>query len=293
MKTIFLLFLLLTLSQPILAQELQLRYLLPGDTRYKYKQVEETTALAQTNDGRTMDINRKTTRYFSLRVTQSDASGVMYVSTQDTAIVEETTADPRIQMQNTLVQNILTGKGVRVRQSANGQVEETTPLVPLEAQRLLGPAANDAMFAQRAVILPVLPKRVLSVGMRWTESHSDTLRPTKNIPQFGNGSGIRLVSSSTEYEVAATQDVDGIPCLLIKWKGVSGLEEKIIYNSLEEFSEDQTRSSGEMLVVVETGLPKRIDAYSDKETTRAVFGEQSSVVPSSISTHTILDLISP
>jgi hypothetical protein len=293
MKTIFPLFLLLTLSHPVLAQEYQLRYRLPADERCKYRQVEETTALAQTNDGRTTEINRKTTRYFSLQVKKSDAAGITYVNTQDTAIVEETTADPRIQKQNTLVQNILTGKGVRIRQSLHGQVEETTPLVPFESQRILGPAANDAMFAQLAVILPALPDKPLSVGMRWTESQSDTLHPVKTIPQFGKGTGIRLVTNSTEYEVAGKQDVDGIPCLLIKWKGVSGLEEKIIYNTLEEFSEEQTRSSGEMLVVIATGLPKRIDAYSDKETTRALFGAQSSVVPSSINTHTVLDLISP
>ncbi|MDT8323889.1 MAG: hypothetical protein RRA94_07265 [Bacteroidota bacterium] len=279
------------LAQCAFAQDYLLRYD-PDQGSYTFKQLEETTAMAQSNDGRTMDINRKTTRYLTVDVEAVGDEGISYTCTQDTAIVEESTADPRIQRQNLIVQNILTGKPVRVRQSLSGVTLEHTALVPLQAQRILGPSANDAMFTPRAVILPVLPDRPLTVGMRWTEKHADTLQPSKSHPQYGTGSGIRYQQSSTEYEVAGRETIDGTACLRLTWEGRSGMEEKVMYGNLEEYTEETTRSSGEMLVEIDSGLPRKVDVYSDKEATRALFGAQSSVIPSSISTHTVLDLIS-
>ncbi len=273
------------------AQQYQLRYA-PSIDSYKFKQLEETTALAQTNDGRTTEINRKTTRYFTVDIEHVDPSGIRYRSMQDTAIVEESTADPRIQRQNRIVQNILTGKAVRVRQSPSGATLESTPLEPLRSQSILGPSVSDAMFTPRAVIFPQLPDRPLTIGMRWTETHADTLHPNKAIPQYGSGSGVRYISSSTEYEVLGKEMAGDIPCLRLSWKGLSSMEEKVIFNNLEEYSEEKTRSSGEMLVMIDSGIPRKIDMYSDKEATRALFGAQSSVIPSSINTHTVLELIS-
>lgn len=290
-RIVFFLCIAAAFTPSLLAQDYDLRYD-PAPGSYTFTQLEETTAMAQSNDGRSMEINRKTTRYFTVDVESVDAQAVTYTSTQDTAIVEESTADPRIQRQNLVVQNILTGKPVRVRQSLRGITLESTPLRPLEAQRLLGPSANDAMFTARAVVLPVLPDRPLTVGMRWTEKHADTLRPSKSHPQYGTGDGIRYLQSSTEYEVAGEETVGGTPCLRLTWKGLAGLEEKVIYRNLEEYTEESTRSSGEMLVEIRSGLPRRVDVYSDREATRAVFGAQSSVIPSSISTHTVLELIS-
>ncbi len=290
-RLVFILFAAAMLAQSAFSQDYLLRYD-PAPGSYTFKQLEETTAMAQSNDGRTMEINRKTTRYITTAVETVDDDGITYVSTQDTAIVEESTADPRIQRQNLVVQNILTGKPVRVRQSLTGVTLESTALVPLETRRVLGPSASDAMFTPRAVILPVLPDRSLEVGSRWTEKHADTLRPTKSHPQYGTGNGIRYLQSSTEYEVAGLETVEDIACIRLTWKGLAGMEEKVLYGNLEEYTEEQTRSSGEMLVEIESGLPRRVDAYSDKEATRALFGAQSSVIPSSISTHTVLELIS-
>lgn len=290
-KLVFFLVSATALAQFAYAQDYRLRYD-PAPGSYTFKQLEETTAMAQSNDGRTMEINRKTTRYITTEVEAVDEDAITYICTQDTAIVEESTADPRIQRQNLVVQNILTGKPVRVRQSLTGMTLESTPLVPLEARRVLGPSANDAMFTSRAVILPALPDRPLSVGTRWTEQRADTLRPTKSHPQYGTGNGIRYLQSSTEYEVAGKETVEDTPCLRLTWKGLAGMEEKVLYRDLEEYTEEQTESSGEMLVEIESGLPRRIDVYSDKEATRALFGAQSSVIPSSISTHTVLELIS-
>ena len=288
----FLLLCLLSLTTHGRAQDAQLRYQLPAQATYTYLQVEETNALAQSNDGRNTNLDRKTTRYFTMQVTESSKDGFTYLSTQDTAIVEENTADPRIQRQNVIVQNILTHKPVLVRQPPNGLLRESSAQRPLQAERLLGPGASDAMFAQRAVLLPSLPQRPLRPGLRWTEEHGDTLQPTKSLPRFGEGKGVRYVQSRTEYVVEGMEDVDGTQCVRISWQGDSRMEEKIIFSSLEEYSEEHTSSSGNMLVEVKSGLPHRVEAYSDKEFTRAVFGEQSGVIPSSISTHTVLELIS-
>ncbi|MCB2203950.1 hypothetical protein KQI65_04320 [bacterium] len=273
------------------AQQFELSYRLAKDT-YKFKQLEETNALGQTNDGRTTEINRKTTRYVTVEIESVGANGISYRSVQDTAIVEESTTDPRIQQQNLIVQNILTGKPVLVRQSPSGLTMENRALQPLNASRMLGPSANDAMFTPRAVILPILPTRPLEVGMRWTETHADTLNPSKTIPQYGTGNGVRYLQSSTEYVVEELQEVAGKRCVKISWKGLSSMEEKLIFSRLEEYNEETTKSSGEMLVEIDSGLPRHVDVYADKEATRAFFGGESSVIPTSINTHTVLDLIS-
>ncbi len=277
---------------PMLAQEYQLRYDMPENDSYRFKQVEETTALAQSNDGRTVEIDRKTTRYLHLTVEGVSDGAITYTVLQDTAIVEENNEDPRVQRQNLLSQNILTGKRIRVRQSRTGDILETRALDPLNAREALGPAVNDAMFVQRAAILPKLPERTLRVNIQWTEQRGDTLQPTKTLPGYGTGNGVRYIGSSTEYTVDGTETLQDRDCLVLTWKSNGSMEEALMFETLEEFNEEFTKGSGTMKIALESGLPLWVEVYSDQETTRAIFGKQTSIIPASISTHTTLEFFS-
>jgi hypothetical protein len=190
------------------------------------------------------------------------------------------------------MQNLLTGKPVRVRQTLHGRVESTDALIPLGAAELLGPGATDAMFAQRAALLPALPERPVSVGMSWSETRADTLYPKKTLPEFGTGKGVRYLSGTTEYNVTGEASVRGISCIVITWKSNSGMEEQILFDRLEEYTEEISSSNGEMYIAKESGLPVKVDVTAQRESTRAVFGDQNNVIPTSVSTHTILELIS-
>lgn len=293
MKLILLIAATFALTAPFaLAQEYELRYAIPESDSYRFKQVEETTALAQSNDGRTVEIDRKTTRYFTLTVDNVTADAITYTVVQDTAIVEENNEDPRVQRQNLLSQNILTGNRVRVRQSLTGKILETRALDPPQARETLGPAVNDAMFVQRAAILPRLPERSLRDGLRWNEQRGDTLQPTKTLPGYGTGSGVRYIGSSTEYTVTGTETLQERDCLVLKWKSNGSMEEALMFETLEEFNEEFTEGSGTMKIALETGLPLWVELYSEQETTRAIFGKQTSIIPASISTHTTLEFFS-
>lgn len=282
----------ISICASLTAQTTSLRYDLPTGNDYKFKHVEETSVMAQSNDGHSTEIDRQVTRYISITVESADDNAITYLAKQDTAIVEESSEDARIQRQNLLMQNLLTGKTVRVRQSATGRVESTQALDPLGAQELLGPGANDVMFAQRAAIFPTLPDRPISVGMTWTETRADTLRPNKTSPQFGKGSGVRYLSGSTEYNVSGETTKNGIACFVVEWKSISEMEEQIIFDRLEEYTEDHSRSSGEMHLAKESSLPVKVDVVSERESTRALFGAQASVIPTTVNSHTILELIS-
>lgn len=286
------LMLLLCSGMSLQAQEYRLRYALPKDATYKFKQKERTTALAQSNDGRSTEIDRSTTRYFTMTVTGTTDDAVSYTVVQDTAIVEENNEDPRVQRQNLLMQNILTGKAVTVRQSTTGAIEETRARTPLGAQDILGPTVSDAMFTAKAALLPQLPGRPLRIGMTWTEEHRDTLRPSKTLPGIGSGSGIRYLDRRTEFTVVGTETLRGIECLALKWQTTGSMEEALLYDGLEEYAEEFRSGSGEMKISLDSGLPLWIEIYSDEESTHAMFGKQNSVVPASINTHTTLELFS-
>lgn len=287
------LLLLLVLTAPFAAaQQFTLRYSVPKDDALKYKQVEETTAMAQSNDGRSMEINRKTTRYITVLIEEGGSPALQYLFSQDTAIVEENSDDPRIQRQNELILNVLTKRPVRVRQSPTGVVESITATSPLNVQQLFGPGTTDAMFTSIAAIFPALPERELAEGVEWTDAQRDTLRPTKNHPNLGTGTGVRFTSSSTTYTVGGRERIGERDCVKISWTGKAGTEEKVIFERLEEFNEETVKTSGEMLVDLRTGVPVKIDIYADKESTKALFGSQNSVIPTSMSTHTTLELFS-
>lgn len=277
---------------PALAQGYQLRYALPENDTYRFKQVEETTVLAQSNDGRTAEIDRSTTRYFTVTVENVTDDAIIYTVIQDTAIVEENNEDPRVRRQNLLSQNIITGRRIRVRQSLTGDIEETRALDPLRAQETIGPAANDAMFVQRAAIFPKLPKRELRSDMTWTEQRTDTLQPSKTLQGYGTGRGVRYLGSSTEYNVEGTETLQDRDCLVLKWNSNGSMEEAVMFETLEEFNEEFSEGSGTMKIALGTGLPLWVEVYSDQETTRAIFGNQTSIIPASISTHTTLEFFS-
>lgn len=283
---------LMILSLPAGAQQVRLQYDLPAGSDFTFKQVEKTSAMAQSNDGRSTKIDRQVTRFFTLTAEETTPTSVTYLLKQDTALVEENNEDPRIQQQNLLMQNLLTGKPVRVRQSRDGRVESTQPVSSLGAAKLLGPGASDAMFAQRAAILPVLPDRPIAAGMSWTDARADTLYPKKTLPEFGNGRGVRYMSGSTDYTVTGQDIVHGISCWLITWKSRTFMEEQILFDRLEEYTEDNTSSTGEMYIAKEGSIPVKVDVVSTRESTRALFGARTSVVPTSVTTHTILERIS-
>jgi hypothetical protein len=280
------------LTASLHAQSYELRYQLEEGREYRFKQVEQTTALAQSSDGRGTQIERNTKRYFTLSIEKSGTEGVQYIFVQDTAIVEETGEDVSMQRQYLDFQNILTGKPIRVRQSPSGKVESTVALEPLNVETILGPGATDAMFTQNAALLPALPVKKLDPKMKWTETQRDTLYPSKEIPRIGRGSGVRFLEHSTDYTVGDVEQKDGFRCLQVSWKSSASLEEKIIYSSLEEFTEDNTETSGDLLMDIASGIPIKLDVTTTQENTRALFGAQSNVIPSSVRTHTTLELFS-
>lgn len=288
---ILILHLLLALS-PLYAQSTELRYRLQEGKTYRFKQVEETTALAQTNDGRGAQIDRRSTRYFTITIEKAGIDEFQYLFVQDTAIVAENSEDATVQRQNVDFQNVLTKKRVRVRQSPSGKVLGTSAVDPLNVQALFGPGANDGLFTQRAAIFPALPGSSIEPGMRWTDARRDTLYPSKEIPRVGRGSGVRFLSSTTEYTAGDIADREGYRCIKVSWEGNAAMEEKIVYGNLEEFTEDESQTSGELFIAVDNGLPVFMDVTTEQENTRALFGEQNNVIPSSVRTHITLELFS-
>lgn len=274
------------------AQPLDLRYDLKEGQEYRFKQVETTTALAQANDGRGTSIDRRITRYFTITVEKSGMEEISYLFVQDTAIVSENSEEAAMQRQHIDVQNVLTKKRIRVRQSSSGKLLSVTAVDPLGVQQRFGPGVSDAMFTQRAALLPALPTRPVEPGMVWQDSRRDTLYPSKEVPGAGRGSGLRLTANATEYTIKDFDERQGYRCLAVNWTGNSELEEKIVYDNLEEFTEDASTVSGELFVATDSGLPVFLDVTTEQENTRAVFGEHNNVVPSSIRTHLTLELFS-
>jgi hypothetical protein len=288
MKTLFFLLCLL-FAQQLSAQPWTLQYKVPSGTSWKYKQTEKMNALAQTNDGRSTQMERKTTRYMTLEIESASNAGLQYIFRLDTAVVEDNEASSRLQQ--TDFENILTRKPVRVVLAPSGKVESTTPLEPLRVEARLGIAGGDAMFAQRAAILPALPSRELKPGDTWIETTSDTLYPSKEAAGVGRGSGLRILANATRYIVEGMESKRNIPCLLLRWESTVQLEEKIIYPSLEEYTEDNTVINGTMYVAIDSGMPIDVTIRSERENTRALFGNQNTVIPSSITTFTTLEFI--
>lgn len=284
------LFIVLTsLPAPVSAQSYNLQYRLKEGDEFRFRQVERTSALAQSNDGRSTEIDRRITRYFTLTLEQAGDGEMQYISIQDTAIVIDDSQVPAGHDQPDL-HNLITNKPIRVRQDLYGRVLSTTALVPLNAEQLLGSGATDAMFARQAAILPVLPTKQLTHGMEWTEAQRDTLFPNKELPNYGRGSGVRLLDSHVTYHVKDGGDVKGYGCLLLEWQGSKLFEEKIIFENLEEFTEDETMTVAALHVATENGLPVKFEQEVEQELTRAIFGDQSSVMPASIRTQTTLEL---
>lgn len=285
----YLAFILLFLPSLANAQAWEIHYRLPVGREYKFKHVENMSALAQTNDGLGTQFEKNTTRYLTLLIEESDASILQYLFTQDTAVVRE--RGDRGDAASIDFENVLTGRPVRVRMTPNGRLESAIPVQPLRIQALSGISGSEAMFTQRAVVLPGIPDRTLSPGLRWNDIVVDTLHPSKELPRFGRGSGVRFINNRIEYTVEGPETVSGITCLRLKWSGVQFYEEKIMFSSLEEFSEDNTKIEGSMLIAIDSGLPVTIEVKTENESTRAVFGEQSSVIPSTITTVSTLELL--
>ena len=273
-------------------QTMELRYQFKEGSEYRFKQVEQTTALAQTNDGRDANIDRRITRYFSILIERSAADELQYVFVQDTAIVDENSEEAAIQQQNLDFQNVVTKKRIRVRQSAGGKILSAIAVDPLDVRQRFGSGVSDALFTQRAAIFPALPDRALETGMSWTDSRRDTLFPSKELPGMGRGTGIRLTAGNTEYTIGKVDERQGLRCLEVRWIGHASMEEKIVYEKLEEFTEDESHTSGELSVAVDSGLPVFMDITTEQENTRAFFGDRNNVIPSSIRSHITLELFS-
>ncbi|HOJ05184.1 MAG TPA: hypothetical protein PK916_14380 [Bacteroidota bacterium] len=288
MKRIILIFALL-LPSTLSAQPVTLRYNLPAARTLNFKHIESMSALAQTNDGRSTQFEKSVTRYVRLDFAASTPSGVEYVFVQDTAVVVD--KNPPLVPPKVDIDNLITKKPIRVKLSPRGTVEGATPLEPLRAEALLGVQGADAMFARNAAILPPVPDRELSPGATWTESSRDTLYPSKELPQLGRGSGLRIVENVTTWTVESRETRHGIACLKLRWEGRVLFEEKILFAKLEEFTEERSSIEGSMYVDIATGIPVSLDVKTDKESTRALFGDQNNVLPSSVSTIVTLELI--
>ncbi|MBR9977129.1 MAG: hypothetical protein KFH87_03490 [Bacteroidetes bacterium] len=282
-------FFLILLPASMSAQPYDLRYRLKEGDEYRFRQVEHTSALAQSNDGRRTEIDRRVTRYFTVTFEQGIDGEVQYIAVQDTAIVIDDSEGSAAHGQPDL-HNLITRKPIRVRQDLHGHVLSAKALVPLNAEQLLGSGATDAMFARQAAILPVLPAKQLTYGMEWTDAHSDTLFPNKELPDYGRGSGVRLLDKHVTYHVKDGGNVKGYGCLLLEWKSSKLFEEKIIFENLEEFTEDEAITVAALHVATENGLPIKFEQEVEQELTRAIFGDQSSVMPASIRTQTTLEI---
>jgi hypothetical protein len=267
----------------VLAQQYTLRYDLPPGT-YHFKRVETTTALAQSNDGRSTTIDRITTRYYTVTVDASKDGNIHYEVVQDTAIVEDSPGIASSDPTGIAYENILSGKRMRAVISPLGTPVHVEAMDDLNLKALFGPMASESIFLQEAFIFPTLPERTVESGMTWTETQGDTLFPKRQLPGYGNGDGVRLQSMRTAFTVGGMDREGGSACLELKWKSTMLLEDQTIYAKLEDFTETSTTIDGSMCFDVEHGRLLKSTVNTRQESTRALFGEGSSVVPSSTTT---------
>ena len=270
-----------------LAQPYSLRYQFEPGT-VKFKRMETTTALAQSNDGRSTAINRITTRYYTVTFEGASDGNIHYVLVQDTAVVDDAPGLASSDPTAIAYQNLLSGKRIRAVISSSGKPVDVKALDDLNIRTLLGPSASEASVLQEAFILPTLPERSLDIGMTWTEQQRDTLYPARQLQGFGRGEGIRMQSMQTSFLVESMGDVQGTPCLSLKWNSSMLLEDQTTYAKLEDFVETSTVMTGSLCFDTNNGRMLKSTVKTERESTRALFGESSSVVPSSTVTEMTL-----
>ena len=267
------------------AQQYDLTYRLAEGTTYKFKRIENTNGLAQTQKGLFAEINKTVETFLAFRVEKLAADQFVVVYHQDTAFVSDRSTDDS---ETTIdFDNVLSKKPVRLTLTRRGEFRNAEPLEKLEPKGALVPV-HPNMLARKALILPILPSKPLSIGQTWTDVVDDTSRPRYNDPRLGEGSGLRLTRVRTTYNVDSMVTLQGLSCLKIVWTGTVSVEGKIIFASSERFTEEESHVTGTLYVSVKDGLPIRFSIRNQKESTMAVFETDSEVVPTFSTTETTL-----
>ncbi|MBI5647023.1 MAG: hypothetical protein HY962_08810 [Ignavibacteriae bacterium] len=266
------------------AQKRELTYQLAEGTTIKYKRLENTTGMAHTMKGLLTEMNKSVESFLTIRVEKSSPEQLVLTVVQDTALVTDRAVS---QSPGVDFDNVLTRRPVRLTLSRKGALLRAEPLAPLEVQGSPIPV-NPGTFARRAMVFPSLPARTLSVGDTWTDSVSDTARPRYKDPTLGEGTGLRYTQAQTNYHVDSLVKLHGRECIKLTWSGTVSAEGKALFSSSERFTEDETTVDGTLYVRVSDGLPVRFTLRTRKQSTVAVFEQESEVLPSSSTTETTL-----
>ena len=96
------------------------------------------------------------------------------------------------------------------------------------------------------------------------------------------------IRDSTKYRVDSLVKLHGRECLKLTWTGTVTAESKALFSTSERFTEDETAVEGTLYVRISDGLPVRFSLRTRKQSTVAVFEQESEVLPSSSTTETTL-----
>ena len=266
------------------AQKRDLTYQLAEGATLKYKRLENSTGMAHTMKGLLTEMNKSVESFLTVRVEKSSPDQMVLTVTQDTALVTDRAVS---QSQGVDFNNVLTRRPVRLTLNRKGALLRAEPLAPLEVQGSPIPV-NPGVFARRAMVFPTLPARSLAVGDTWTDTVSDTARPRYMDPALGEGKGLRYTQAHTKYRVDSLVKLHGRECLKLTWTGTVTAESKALFSTSERFTEDETAVEGTLYVRISDGLPVRFSLRTRKQSTVAVFEQESEVLPSSSTTETTL-----
>jgi hypothetical protein len=267
-----------------------LRYSFEQGQKLQYKRTEKAKILSQTSDGMSATIDRTTANYYSVSIEKGSGSEIAFRIVQDTAITTEQSGvdEPGDKLD---LQNLISKKPIEITMSPLGDLKTVRPLVALRISELLGQAVNDTVWAKQVMIFPALPKKALAPGMTWTDARNDTLYPKRTLPKFGAGSGKLIQSLTTIYNVDGLEDIGGFSCLKLSWRGRRFFESKMIYSAMEEFVEEETNTSGSLFFALKQQMVVKTTEKIEKESTRAIFGKEHTVIPASTTTETTLELL--
>lgn len=281
---------LLLIPLQLLPQSYDLNYSFTEGKDFRYKKTEKTSAFKQTQTGLSTDLNKTVETFFSIRP-QAKSDRITFLYLQDTALVEDRSTSRSYLSDAPDLSNVLTKKPVRITMSTKGELHAAEPQTPLTAGMNLPPGLSDAVFARTAMVFPLLPKKDLHVGMKWTESVGDTSRPQQNAPHLGGvGNGVRYFTSSTAFHVTGKERKLGQDCVRIEWKTEAFMEMKMIFPKSETFVEEKTSVSGEMFFNPQRGVLVHLTTDSQKEGTTAIFSDETAILPSTSTVQTTIQL---
>ncbi|MDH7515898.1 MAG: hypothetical protein QHI48_08505 [Bacteroidota bacterium] len=281
----------LSLVPTAAAQEYDLVYRFPKGKELRYKRVEKTTALGQTQTGLSADMDKTVETFFTLKPERAGDGNIVAVFLQDTAYVDDRSVSSTTMGTGAVnFDNVLTKKPVRLTFTAKGELRSAEPLLPLSLPGSVVPVQERAL-ARQAMFLPVLPKHPVKIGGTWTDAASDTTYPKTNDPRLGPGEGMRISSVRTVYSVDSLVSLAGHTCLVINWKGSIRIESKMIYKGSENFAEEETNLTGTMYFAVREGILHRLVLSSKRESTTAIFATASEIIPLSFTSDITIELL--